>query len=123
MKENVFWDSIKKALPYVHWQRIESSTGQGIPDVNGCIGGDSFWLELKVVSGIKVHLRSSQVAWLMRRSDVGGSAWILIKKKDIIYLYHAYQAKELMKQGLKLSAHATFKKPHDFEELLRIIRK
>ena len=56
MTEKAFWQQIKRALPYVHWQRIETGTGQGVPDVNGCIGGDEFWLELKIAQGNKVKI-------------------------------------------------------------------
>ena len=31
-----------------HWQSVETwSTGQGVPDVNGCIDGVEFWVENK----------------------------------------------------------------------------
>jgi hypothetical protein len=31
----------------VHFQRIETNVGLGVPDVNGCGDGVEFWLELK----------------------------------------------------------------------------
>jgi hypothetical protein len=34
----------------VHFQRIETNVGLGVPDVNGCGDGVEFWLELKVSS-------------------------------------------------------------------------
>ena len=46
-RESLLWQKIKKALPKAHLSRIESSTLQGIPDVNGVWFGKEFWIELK----------------------------------------------------------------------------
>ena len=123
MKENGFWNSIRKALTEVHWQRIETATSQGVPDVNGCCGGDEFWLELKVVTGNKVHLRADQAAWLMRRADAGGTVWIVIRHKDDIKLYDRYQSNDLIMDGMVTVPRVLFEKPYDWQEFLRIIRK
>tara|TARA_R100000656_G_scaffold67674_1_gene51227 strand:+ start:278 stop:652 length:375 start_codon:yes stop_codon:yes gene_type:complete len=123
MTEKAFWQQIKRALPYVHWQRIETGTGQGVPDVNGCIGGDEFWLELKIAQGNKVKITPGQIAWLMQRIDAGGKAWIIVKKKEQIFIYNGYQGAFLLDKGLKLQPVATMNKPFDWEDFLRIIRQ
>tara|TARA_R100001530_G_scaffold2574_1_gene4177 strand:+ start:579 stop:953 length:375 start_codon:yes stop_codon:yes gene_type:complete len=123
MTEKAFWQQIKRALPYVHWQRIETGTGQGVPDVNGCIGGDEFWLELKIAQGNKVNITPNQIAWLMQRIDAGGKAWIIVKKKEQIFIYNGYQGAFLLDKGLKLQPVATMNKPFDWEDFLRIIRQ
>ena len=123
MTEKAFWQQIKRALPYVHWQRIETGTGQGVPDVNGCIGGDEFWLELKIAQGNKVKITPGQIAWLMQRIDAGGKAWIIVKKKEQIFIYNGYQGSFLLDSGLKLQPEATMNKPFDWEDLLRIVRQ
>ena len=123
MTEKAFWQQIKRALPYVHWQRIETGTGQGVPDVNGCIGGDEFWLELKIAQGNKVKITPGQIAWLMQRIDAGGKAWIIVKKKEQIFIYNGYQGSFLLDSGLKLQAEAVMNKPFDWEDFLRIIRQ
>ena len=123
MTEKAFWQQIKRALPYVHWQRIETGTGQGVPDVNGCIGGDEFWLELKIAQGNKVKITPGQIAWLMQRIDAGGKAWIIVKKKEQIFIYNGYQGSFLLDKGLKLQPVATMNKPFDWEDFLRIIRQ
>ena len=51
MTEKKFWQSLKRLLPDVHWQRIETTTASGVPDVNGCYKAGEFWLELKVLKG------------------------------------------------------------------------
>ena len=123
MTEKAFWQQIKRALPYVHWQRIETGTGQGVPDVNGCIGGDEFWLELKIAQGNKVKITPGQIAWLMQRIDAGGKAWIIVKKKEQIFSYNGYQGALLLDKGLKLQPVATMNRPFDWEDFLRIIRQ
>ena len=123
MTEKAFWQQIKRALPYVHWQRIETGTGQGVPDVNGCIGGDEFWLELKIAQGNKVKITPGQIAWLMQRIDAGGKAWIIVKKKEQIFIYNEYQGSFLLDAGLKLQPEATMNKPFDWEDFLRIVRQ
>jgi Holliday junction resolvase len=123
MTEKAFWQQIKRALPYVHWQRIETGTGQGVPDVNGCIGGDEFWLELKIAQGNKVKITPGQIAWLMQRIDAGGKAWIIVKKKEQIFIYNGYQGSFLLDSGLKLQPEATMNKPFDWEDFLRIVRQ
>ena len=123
MTEKAFWQQIKRSLPYVHWQRIETGTGQGVPDVNGCIGGDEFWLELKIAQGNKVKITPGQIAWLMQRIDAGGKAWIIVKKKEQIFIYNGYQGSFLLDSGLKLQAEAVMNKPFDWEDFLRIIRQ
>ena len=48
-KETKFWNVIKKNTGHlIHWTRIESWAGQGIPDLHGISGGRSVFVELKV---------------------------------------------------------------------------
>ena len=50
MKESEIWrhiNLIQKKQKTWHFVRIESSTINGIPDVNACMDGNEFWLELK----------------------------------------------------------------------------
>ena len=71
----------------LHLQRIESSTGSGIPDIEGCWNGASFWLELKAVDRLPVKAHSrltttispAQINWLARRWSVGGRVFVLLR--------------------------------------------
>ena len=38
---------IKTNCNQIHFTRIESKTINGIPDLNGCMNGKGFWMELK----------------------------------------------------------------------------
>lgn len=61
--EQEFWYSIRDKAPGFT-QRIETSTGNGVPDVYGCSMGISYWLELKVwTPTVGILLRKEQWAW------------------------------------------------------------
>jgi hypothetical protein len=77
--ESKLYQEIKKLLPDVHFQRIETNVGLGVPDVNGCGDGVEFWLELKVSSNKQSSLSKYQKAWIIRRGRVGGRVFILQK--------------------------------------------
>jgi len=75
MRESSLWRQIKKNLPQVDWQRIESGgTAQGIPDVNGCWNGREVWLELKVEGNT---LSKWQKQWAKRRRKAGGRVFVI----------------------------------------------
>lgn len=75
---------------------VENSVGSGTPDVN-YIGG---WLEIKNLHGfptdptkvVPVHLRPSQRAWLTKRRQMGGKAFVLIKVGKEWLLYDGMSA-------------------------------
>ena len=48
MKESQFWALVKGKLPG-HVERVENALTRGTPDVNMCVEGTEFWLELKVL--------------------------------------------------------------------------
>jgi hypothetical protein len=68
-----------------HVQRIENAVASGTPDVEGCIGGRSFWVELKVAyeqptrGTVRVKTTVHQVYWATKRRRVGGLSWYLIR--------------------------------------------
>ena len=70
---------LKKAWPNVHFQRIETSVGLGIPDVNCCVNGVEFWLELKVSLGKRLAITKYQKAWILNRYKAGGLVFVLQK--------------------------------------------
>jgi hypothetical protein len=70
----------------LHICRIENTVSSGYPDVEGCMNGESFHIELKgcdrpVRGGSYIHigLSSVQALWLKRRWDAGGSCFVLIR--------------------------------------------
>lgn len=103
----------QKYLPQVHWQGVETwSTGQGVPDMNGCIGGVEFWIENKVTSGWKVNFEVGQVAWAERRIRAGGRVFLAVRRKvpagpirgsatDELWLFHGSLMRRISCDGLK----------------------
>ena len=66
----------------VHWTRMESWASPGVPDVNGCLNGKDFWVELKILTTKSdkkfPKWRPHQIAWQTSRTSVGGCVWNLV---------------------------------------------
>ena len=77
--ETRFYQSLRNNCPPLwHWQRIESPTGLGIPDVNLFIPKvGEVWLELK--SATKPIIRSAQHAWIKKRMILGSNVAIVFQ--------------------------------------------
>ena len=65
-------------------QRIETSTGSGVPDLNVCYEGKEVWVELKANNKL---LRKEQHAWAMRRAHHYGRVFCLAKIGDKIHVH------------------------------------
>lgn len=123
-KEKDLWLLLKNNLTDIHFQRIETGlTGSGVPDVNGCAKGKEFWIELKEIHrGKSLTLRPMQVAWMAKRSAVGGQVFVLARKQDVIKLYHVdglSGAKELQEnpEGFYQKSLVTLIKPYEWGNL------
>ena len=123
-KEKDLWLLLKNNLTDIHFQRIETGlTGSGVPDVNGCAKGKEFWIELKEIHrGKSLTLRPMQVAWMAKRSAVGGQVFVLARKQDVIKLYHVdglSGAKELQEnpKGFYQKSLVTLIKPYEWDNL------
>ena len=123
-REKDLWLLLKNNLTDIHFQRIETGlTGSGVPDVNGCAKGKEFWIELKEIHrGKSLTLRPMQVAWMAKRSAVGGQVFVLARKQDVIKLYHIdglSGAKELQEnpKGFYQKSLVTLIKPYEWGNL------
>jgi len=123
-REKDLWLLLKNNLTDIHFQRIETGlTGSGVPDVNGCAKGKEFWIELKEIHrGKSLTLRPMQVAWMAKRSAVGGQVFVLARKQDVIKLYHVdglSGAKELQEnpKGFYQNSLITLIKPYEWGNL------
>ena len=63
---------IQKNCNQIHFTRIESSTINGIPDLNGCINGNGFWMELKSDKVKYPKLSKWQISWINKHISFGG---------------------------------------------------
>tara|TARA_R100000278_G_scaffold32349_1_gene29489 strand:+ start:2402 stop:2809 length:408 start_codon:yes stop_codon:yes gene_type:complete len=80
LKESLLWryiNLIQKTEPTWHLVRIESSTINGIPDVNGIIDGKEFWVELKANDAKNAGLSKFQINFHLKRIKLGGRCFIL----------------------------------------------
>lgn len=74
-----------KAVKGLHMRRVENRVGDGDPDVDGCLLGKYFELELKGCPRPKTggkldfEVRRSQVLWHRRRVRAGGNIWAYIR--------------------------------------------
>lgn len=75
--EAKLWLRIKKLNLKAHFTRIESSTLNGIPDVNVCDFGAHYWLELKSNDLKNCGLSKWQINWHCDRIKSGGYVFIL----------------------------------------------
>lgn len=96
----------------VHWQAIETGlTGKGVPDLNGCLDGVDFWVELKQTPEWAVTLEPEQVGWILRRCRKGGRVFIAVRRKcaagprrpaaDELWLMAGAEAREAKDGGLR----------------------
>lgn len=109
----------------VHSTPIEVYIGKGIPDVNWCVNGKEFWTELKVITAtnrLREQLKPEQVAWLLKRTNAGGNAWVVGQhiKTHWYYAWWGGDARELSKaeDHACLLAHSAHSK---LETLLKVL--
>lgn len=113
-RETALWNWLKTHLKELRGhglkhdvQRIENAVGKGTPDVEGCIGGDTFWCELKVayeMAGdmLRIRITADQVRRALRRVRTGGRSWVLVRvcgptwRLNRHYLVAGEHAEELM---------------------------
>ena len=71
-----FERALKRALPKgrYHLQRIETSTGTGIPDVYFRYERHVCWIETKT---IEYAVSKEQYAWACKEMTAGGQCWVL----------------------------------------------
>jgi len=122
-QESKLYEELRKALPNVHFQRIETNVGLGVPDVNGCSKGIEFWLELKVSSGTAIRLSKYQKSWIIRRGREGGRVFILRKalSERALKLYQWTSA--MIHEPSTPVPFANFPYPVDYNQLLDTILK
>jgi len=111
MKEKNIWKTIRLNSNIVKWDRVESKTSPGIPDLHGFFKdsdtgfGHTFWVELKLTKTNKVLLSSKQIAWHHRYEKYGGTSFICVKAllRRALLIYVGKRATELGEKGLKLA--------------------
>ena len=90
MNESQFYRTLVEATPKDWiWQRIETTTALGVPDVNlfaPSLG--EMWIETKLAKSGKTILRAPQYAWIMKRIYLGGKCAIVSRDRHFIHIWH-----------------------------------
>lgn len=116
----------------LHIDRVENSVMSGMPDVEGCLLGRQFWIELKCEprpradgAKIKPRFRPAQPQWILRRARAGGAVFVLLQvgagNAARRYLIHGAQV-VLLQNGMteaKLSQLSVVPSNSGPEEIIR----
>lgn len=105
--ERKFFQRMVRNLPKWDFQRIETLTSLGVPDVHLCTEwGEEFWLELKAPKHVRettgTVIRPEQFAWGNRRAAKGGKVYVLSEYKDSMFLWKFPLSGTPVKGGVKL---------------------
>ena len=102
MNESGVWQYLRKGLmPFnVHMTRIESSAGNGVPDVTIGVPGKQLWVELKYIAEwpkrnttkVKLPLRPEQKHWIKARGELSGDVWVLVRIQSSFFLMKWHEA-------------------------------
>jgi hypothetical protein len=90
MSEKAFSTWLRAKLPGMI-QRIETTTGAGVPDIwCGFPSGNSCWIETKVVTHKRVLLRKEQWAWMVKANNSNQVVLVVAfePKDETVLVYH-----------------------------------
>ena len=105
MSERKLYDRLRHNIKTIDFQRVETTVGSGVPDVNFCCSESIVegWIELKKIhrpkretTDIRIGIRPSQIAWITRRRiRFYGTVWILVQVDSDLYMFDGKDVKEL----------------------------
>lgn len=135
MKESDLWGYIRKGMiAKWHASRIESSAGNGIPDVSFGLPGKNGWIELKYIKEwpkrsttlVKLPLRPEQKHWIKARGELSGNVWVICRIENMFFLLDYIEAMILCEGGTQdkwvaLCTKSWYKRI-DFGQLWEILR-
>ena len=120
--ESKLWQLIKKNTPEISWNRIETTTIMGFPDLVGCHKDCGFFtVELKVSNRSKIKLSPHQIAWNYSHALKGGRCFIIATplEQTTLNIYRGIQA-----QDIANNIHEpliVFHKPFDWREVITFL--
>lgn len=131
MRESTLWNYVKKGmLGKWHATRIESSAGNGIPDVSYGLPGVNGFLELKLIpswpvrktTNVKLPLRPEQKHWIKARGELSGEVFVLVRIDDWFFLLNHTEALKACdgytKEGWVTNCNKAWHKSINFNELV-----
>jgi hypothetical protein len=96
---------LNKSLPKGRWmlQRIETSTGSGVPDNYFSFAGFSCWLETKTQ---EYKVTTEQINWQHAHALTGGKAWVVTEfNKEIRFLDYDDRMSNCSSLGVYIRRH------------------
>jgi len=109
MNETGLWRYVNRGMHgFWHATRIESSAGNGVPDISfgvsspeGGLGLNGF-IELKFIKDwpkredtpLVLPLRPEQKLWIETRGSIAGNVWVLCRVENDFFLFNDKQALE-----------------------------
>jgi len=139
MNEAGLWKYLRNGLlGKCHMTRIESSAGNGVPDVSLGLPGKSIWIELKYIPSwpkrattkVKLPLRAEQKHWIDARGRMSGDVWVLVRIENDFFLLYWTVCQEATNTGWtehewkQVTDYSTYWTGRiDFTELLEILNE
>ena len=89
-REARLWQWLRKGRPrfkeLLVLDRVENSLMKGMADVNGCLDGQDFWIELKTsarpsdtTTPVKIKFQNNQPEWHRKRQRAGARTFLLLQ--------------------------------------------
>ena len=136
MNESGVWQTLKNGMVGKwHVSRIESSAGNGIPDLTFGISAKQGWVELKYIpewpvregTKLKLPLRPEQKHWIKARGSLSGDVWVFVRVMDTFFLLSWFKALDAAEEGWTgrewlTKSNLWWEKRVDFGELLDALK-
>ena len=106
-EEQKLYKKLKEFTPQIIWNRIETLSHPGMPDLLGYNNsGRFFTVELKVTKGRKIRFSSHQIAWHVQHPN---NTYILVEARgpgtaNRFQMFRGSRIMELVACGLELEA-------------------
>jgi hypothetical protein len=109
MNEQGVWNTLKRGMATSGWHatRVESSSGNGYPDLSVGLPRVSGFIELKYreewpkrqSTKVKLELRPEQKLWFRERGNLSGNVWAFVRISDHFFLVDWRQSLVAAEEG------------------------
>ncbi len=120
--ERKLWYLIKENTPEILWNRVETTTINGFPDLLGCHQNCGFFtVELKVSNRSKIKLSPHQIAWNYNHALKGGRCFIIATplEQSTLNIYGGRQSIDISNNIHEPLA--VFHKPFDWGKVVEFL--
>ena len=120
--ERKLWYLIKENTPQILWNRVETTTIMGFPDLLGCHENCGFFtVELKVSNRSKIKLSPHQISWNYKHALKGGRCFIIATplEQTTLNIYGGRQSIDISNNIHEPLA--VFHKPFDWGKVVKFL--